>query len=113
MIARLEIADLHRFARTADVFGGTGNLDCGNGLIVGFDDDVVVFDLPQHAGDAVDAAGWIVAAGSGSLPGLAALWIAPAAAGVGTATGAAWITAARIADTGNNDLAKSWDPGQD
>ncbi len=114
MIARLEIADFYGFARGADVFGRTRGLDGRNRLIVGLDDDVVVFDLPQDPGNAADAIGLIVAAAARRLAGLlSALGIPATAAGIGTVWTTARIPAAGIPNAGNNDLAKCRNTGQD
>jgi len=111
VIAGLEVADFCGFPRGANIFGRTRRLDGGDRLIVSLDDYVVILDLPQHPGDAVHAVGLVVSASPGCLAGLlAALWVP--AAGIRT-TLPAGIPPAGVADTGNDDLTKSRNTGQD
>jgi hypothetical protein len=51
MVAGLKIADLCVAAGSVRIFGGTGGRDRGNGLLVGFDDDVFVVDFAEDTGE--------------------------------------------------------------
>jgi hypothetical protein len=97
MIAGLEIADLRVTARRTDVFSGTANRDSGDRLVVGLDDDRFLPNVPQYSGKRAR----VRLAPLHRASGTALLWIAPPR-----------ISAARIPDTGNDDLAKAGNAGQ-
>lgn len=99
MVSRLKIADRTGLACSIYIFGRARGLDCGDGLIFGLDDDVVVLDFPQHPGEAGGAIGLVVSA----LPGYSlALRIAPAG-----------VSAPGKSNSGtDDDLAKSLDGRQ-
>jgi hypothetical protein len=50
VVAGLEIADPGFAAGSIGVFGGTGDRDSGDGLLVRLDDDVFFVDLAQNPG---------------------------------------------------------------
>jgi class 3 adenylate cyclase len=51
VVAGLKITDLCVAAGSVGVFGGTGDRNRGDGLVVGFDDDVFFVDFAQNSGE--------------------------------------------------------------
>jgi hypothetical protein len=105
-IAGLKIADLRGLAGSANVFSRPGRKG-GDRLIVELNDDIFVFNLPQHPG--LRGRGGLI----GRRPLLARrILAARIPTRVSTRITATWVSAAGISDARNDDLAEAGNAGQ-
>jgi hypothetical protein len=94
VIARLKIADLCGTARSTYVFSRTPRGNGGDCLVIGLDNDIFVLDFPQHTGKRGRI---VLVAGPGCLRRTSRMSPSPLA---------------RISASGNDDLAKAGNAGQ-
>lgn len=98
VIARLKIANIAGRAGNANVFSRLRRRDGGNCLVVGLNDDIVLPNAPQHAGERRRG---LIRPASRRLTSRSALRIPSAR-----------ISAARVSNAGNDDLAITGNAGQ-